>query len=91
MHPIDKQMPATPDQILDDLLSQVPIPQIQAALFRLPVYERYSVLCRACMAHQEITATCHQASERVETLLNRMCPFHFPHRPCGKPLSRSSL
>ena len=74
---------SSPGQTLAELLAGAPTAEIQAALDRLGVYERYAVLCRACSLHGQMPP---DRSEKIQTVLTRNYPFHFHGRPCESPL-----
>lgn len=76
----------TPREILDALLDGTPVAEIQAALDRLPVHERYAVLCRACSMQAEVAGNCEDVGKSVERVLMLNCPFHFSEQTCVQPI-----
>jgi ABC-type antimicrobial peptide transport system ATPase subunit len=77
-----------PKQILAALLDGTPVAEIQVALDRLPLRERYSVLCRACKMHEEIKQVCIERAEQIASALSRNCPFRsLEGKYCGRPMS----
>jgi hypothetical protein len=61
------------DQLMDDILSDVEVPEIEARLRELSPECRRELLCAICEMHSEIAVNCRQRALVVSSLLTAQC------------------
>jgi hypothetical protein len=65
--------------------------EVQLAIKRLPIHERYAVLCTACYMRDEIAITCPERAKCLGEIVTKNCPFYFSgRRTCPRPLVSNS-
>ena len=77
---------SAPNEVISQLLAGVHVTEVCRQVGRLPVYERYRVLCSACSMQSEVATNQPDLAKRIETILSLTCPFHFPYQKCSEPI-----
>ena len=67
----------TIEGVLDALGAGVSSEEVQLAVKRLPIYQRYSVLCSACHKRDEIAVTFPERAASIGEIVTKSCPFYF--------------
>jgi hypothetical protein len=70
----------TIEGVLEALDAGAPSEEVQLAVKRLPIYQRYAVLCTACRMRDGIAITCPERANSLGEIVTENCPFYFSGR-----------